>query len=162
VDWRFRYSTIDPQARRVSQWSFIDLYRKGRIYRAQAPNPWCVECQTAIAQAEMDDTERTTVFYTLAFGIASESVVRGPSPVATDNGLLTTDHKQQTILPIATTRPELLPACVAIFVHPEDARFAQLIGGEAITPLFGRRVPILADAAVDPQKGSGAVMCCTF
>jgi valyl-tRNA synthetase len=65
-------------------------------------------------------------------------------------------------LPIATTRPELLPACVAVFVHPEDRRFTQLIGQQASVPLFGRRVPILADAAVDPQKGSGAVMCCTF
>ena len=72
VDWRFRYSTIDPDARRISQWSFIDLYRKGRVYRAQAPNPWCVECQTAIAQAEMDDAERETVFYTLVFHIAED------------------------------------------------------------------------------------------
>src|SRR4029453_18055225 len=95
VDWRFRYSTIDPAARRISQWSFIDLYRKGRVYRAQAPNPWCVECQTAIAQAEMDDAERETVFYTLAFGIAGESVVSSPSSVATDNGQRTTDNGQQ-------------------------------------------------------------------
>src|SRR5436853_837616 len=69
VDWRLRYSTIDPSARRTSQWSFIDLYRKGLVYRAQAPNPWCITCQTAIAQAEMEDVERTTTFYTLTFGI---------------------------------------------------------------------------------------------
>lgn len=141
VDWRLRYSTIDPSARRISQWSFIDLYRKGRIYRAQAPNPWCVECQTAIAQAEIDDAERTTTFYTLAFGL---------------------DGEDSPALAIATTRPELLPACVGVFVHPEDARFAHLVGQEATLPLFNRRVPILADPAVDPQKGSGAVMCCTF
>jgi valyl-tRNA synthetase len=159
VDWRFRYSTIDQQARRISQWSFIDLYRKGRIYRAQAPNPWCVECQTAIAQAEMDDAERETVFYTLAFQVASHR-----SQVAEEATIdAACDLRPATCdLPIATTRPELLPACVAVFVHPEDTRFAHLIGREAITPLFGRRVPILADAAVDPQKGSGAVMCCTF
>ncbi len=162
VDWRLRYSTIDPTARRTSQWSFIDLYRKGLIYRAQAPNPWCVECQTAIAQAEMDDAERTTTFYTLAFGIESESVVSGPLSVADAGEQLTTDNGQRTILPIATTRPELLPACVAIFVHPDDRRFAHLLGQTATTPLFGRPVPILADAAVDPEKGSGAVMCCTF
>ena len=72
VDWRLRYSTIDPAARRISQWSFLDLYRKGLIYRAQSPNPWCVECQTAIAQAEMEDAERGTMFYTLAFGLADE------------------------------------------------------------------------------------------
>lgn len=145
VDWRQRYSTIDPLARRTSQWSFIDLYRKGRIYRAQAPNPWCVECETAVAQAELDDAERETSFYTLAFGLAD-----GPS------------GPQASALPIATTRPELLPACVAIFIHPDDERFRELIGREAIVPLFGRRIPILADAAVDPAKGTGAVMCCTF
>lgn len=142
VDWRMRYSTIDPLARRTAQWSFLDLYRKGLVYRAQSPNPWCVECQTAIAQAEMDDVERTTTFTTLAFGIA--------------------DSDEAAPLLIATTRPELLPACVAVFVHPADARFAHLIGRAAIVPLFERRVPILADPAVDPQKGSGAVMCCTF
>lgn len=141
VDWRMRYSTIDPTARRTSQWSFIELYRKGLIYRAQEPNPWCAECQTAVAQAEMDDIKRTTTFYTLAFQLA-------------DNA--------NYMLPIATTRPELLPACVAIFVHPDDSRFADIIGQEAITPLFERRIPILADTAVDPEKGSGAVMCCTF
>jgi valyl-tRNA synthetase len=159
VDWRFRYSTIDPQARRVSQWSFIDLYRKGRIYRAQAPNPWCVECQTAIAQAEMDDAERETTFYTLAFSLTDD---RRQTIDDSASGRSSIVHRPSSILEIATTRPELLPACVAVFVHPEDTRFAHLIGQQAITPLFGRRVPILADAAVDPLKGSGAVMCCTF
>jgi valyl-tRNA synthetase len=162
VDWRFRYSTIDPDARRISQWSFIDLYRKGRVYRAQAPNPWCVECQTAIAQAEMDDAERETVFYTLAFEIAdqgSRTNDQRPDEIETKPSFVV---RRSSFVEIATTRPELLPACVAVFVHPEDKRFAHLIGQEAITPLFGRRVPILADAAVDPQKGSGAVMCCTF
>src|SRR3954469_17981573 len=148
VDWRLRYSTIDPAARRISQWSFLDLHRKGLIYRAQSPNPWCIECQTAIAQAEMEDAERTTTFWTLDFGFAidQQSAIYNP----------------KSKIEIATTRPELLPACVAVFVHPEDARFTQLIGQTAIVPLFGRAVPILADAAVDPSKGSGAVMCCTF
>ncbi len=146
VDWRLRYSTIDPNARRTSQWSFLDLYRKGLIYRAQAPNPWCVECQTAIAQAEMDDVERDSTFYTLQFAVHNER-----------NGLA-----PESIVPIATTRPELLPACVAVFVHPHDDRYAALIGHEAVTLLLGRRVPIMADAAVDPEKGTGAVMCCTF
>jgi valyl-tRNA synthetase len=149
VDWRLRYSTIDPTARRTSQWSFIDLYRKRLVYRAQAPNPWCVECQTAIAQAEMEDAERTTVFYTIPFQIA-------------DSSSQMNEADPQSAIPIATTRPELLPACVAVFVHPEDARFMHLIGQEAVVPLFERAVPILADAAVDPQKGTGAVMCCTF
>ena len=144
VDWRLRYSTIDPHARRISQWSFLDLYHKGRIERAQAPNPWCVECQTAIAQAEIDDALRTSTFYTIEFQLAGQAA------------------DQQETIAIATTRPELLPACVAIFVHPDDVRYRQLIGCEAIVPLAGGRVPILADSAADPQKGSGAVMCCTF
>jgi valyl-tRNA synthetase len=135
VDWRLRYSTISPEAQRISQWSFLDLHRKGLIYRATTPNPWCIECRTAIAQAEIDDAERATTFYTITFR---------PS------------------LPIATTRPELLPACVAIFVHPEDTRYNGLIGSTARVPLSERTVPILADEAVDPQKGTGAVMCCTF
>src|SRR5262249_55854831 len=80
-----------------------------------------------------------TTFYTLAFALEDGAT-----------------------LPIATTRPELLPACVAIFVHPDDARYQGLIGQFAATPLFGERVPILADSKADPAKGSGAVMCCTF
>lgn len=159
VDWRLRYSTIDPAARRISQWSFIDLYRKGLIYRAQSPNPWCVECQTAIAQAETEDAERGTTFYTLAFGISDQSAERGAQSAEDPAQTL---YALRSTLPIATTRPELLPACVAVFVHPEDARFADLVGQTAIVPLIGRAVPILADAAVDPAKGTGAVMCCTF
>lgn len=142
VDWRLRYSTIDAHARRISQWSFLDLYRKERIERAQAPNPWCIECQTAIAQAEIDDALRQTTFYTIQFELCHSSTAKHIS--------------------IATTRPELLPACVAIFVHPDDARYSDLIGCEALVPLSDRRVPILADTGADPHKGSGAVMCCTF
>src|SRR5262249_35019062 len=145
------YSTIDPVARRTSQWSFLDLYRKGLIYRSQAPNPWCVECQTAIAQAEMDDAERTTTFYTLTFGIADER--RKTKDDGLSDDLSSFVLRPSSSLSIATTRPELLPACVAVFVHPDDRRFADLIGCEAIIPLFERRVPILADPAVDPQKG---------
>ncbi|HEX3270336.1 MAG TPA: class I tRNA ligase family protein, partial [Ktedonobacterales bacterium] len=139
IDWRYTYRTIDERSRRTAQWSFIDLYRKGLAYRQEAPAIWCPECQTAIAQAELNDLERETTFYTLVFTLEDGAT-----------------------LPIATTRPELLPACVAIFVHPDDARYQRLIGRFATTPLFGERVPILADARADPAKGSGAVMCCTF
>ncbi len=138
VDWRQRYSTIDPAARRTAQWSFLDLHRRGLIYREQAPNPWCVECGTAVAQAEVEDVERGTIFYTIRFDVEGGGI------------------------PIATTRPELLPACVAVFVHPDDDRYAGLVGMQALVPLSGRAVPILADPAVDPAKGTGAVMCCTF
>lgn len=139
IDWRYSYRTIDDHARRISQRSFIELFRSGRAYRQQAPTIWCPECQTAIAQAELDDLQRESTFFTLAFRL--------------ENG---------DTLPIATTRPELLPACVAIFVHPQDGRFAHLIGRRATVPLFGRRVPILTDPDADPEKGTGAVMCCTF
>jgi len=139
VDWRYTYSTIDEWSRRTSQWSFIDLYRKGVVYRASAPTIWNPVMQTAIAQAELDDLERETRFVTISFHLADGS-----------------------ILPIATTRPELLPACVAIFVHPQDERFSHLIGQQATTPLFEQPVPILADEKADPTKGTGAVMCCTF
>ena len=171
VDWRLRYSTISPAAQRMSQWSFLDLHRKGRVYRATAPNPWCIECRTAIAQAEVDDIERETTFYTLAFRLADSDggrwTVNGSSsanntPQPDDNETAPTVHRPLSTVQIATTRPELLPACVAIFVHHDDGRYAALVGAEAIVPLFERRVPILADQAVDPAKGSGAVMCCTF
>jgi valyl-tRNA synthetase len=145
VDWRYRYSTISPQTQRTSQASFIQLYQDGRAYTQFAPTLWCPECQTAIAQAEIEDTLLPTLFSTLAFRALDGS-----------------------ILPIATTRPELLPACVAIFVHPDDARYAHLIGSTASieSDPFAQKeritVPILGDELADPAKGSGAVMCCTF
>lgn len=139
IDWRYAYRTIGELARKTSQWSFIDLYRKGLVYRQKAPTIWCPECRTAIAQAELDDLERETTFYTLAFKL--------------ENG---------DALPIATTRPELLAACVSVFVHPEDQRFTSLIGQKVTVPLFGQKVEILADEAADPEKGTGIVMCCTF
>jgi len=139
IDWRYTYRTIDAESRRISQLSFLDLYRKGLAYRKEAPAIWCPECQTAIAQAELNDLDRESTFYTLAFAL--------------DNG---------GVLEIATTRPELLPACVAVFVHPDDARYARLIGKQARVPYFDQWVPILTDPGADPEKGTGAVMCCTF
>jgi valyl-tRNA synthetase len=145
VDWRYRYSTISSQAQRVAQWSFLQLYQDGRAYAQPAPTLWCPECQTAVAQAEVEDAMQETQFSTLAFRLPGGA-----------------------ILPIATTRPELLPACVAVFVHPGDTRYQQLIGKTACLPAaaFSLKeqieIPILADELVDPAKGSGAVMCCTF
>ncbi len=105
VDWRYTYRSIGELARRTSQRSFIDLYRAGLAYQQEAPAIWCPECRTAIAQAELEDLERETEFATLAFTAPDGAVV-----------------------PIATTRAELLPACVAVFAHPEDARYEGLIG----------------------------------
>ncbi|MEC9489164.1 MAG: valine--tRNA ligase, partial [Halanaerobium sp.] len=133
------YSTIGKESQRISQLSFLDLYEKGKVYRQQDPVIWCPECQTSIAQAEVEAEEEGTIFNYINFP-------------AGEDGELT----------IATTRPELLGACVAIFVHPEDGRYHEFIGKEATVPLFNHQVPIMADEAVDPEKGSGAVMCCTF
>ena len=139
VDWRHSYRTIDDLSRRTSQQSFLDLYHKGLAYRREAPTIWCPECQTALAQAELNDLERESEFITLAFRL--------------ENG---------NILPIATTRSELLPACVAVFVHPNDKRFQELVGKRLTVPLLEFEVPILADVKADPEKGTGVVMCCTF
>lgn len=139
VDWRHSYRTIDDLSRRTSQMSFLDLYRKDLAYRREAPTIWCPECRTAVAQAELNDLERESEFVTLDFRLENGETLR-----------------------IATTRPELLPACVAVFVHPNDKRFQKFVGQKATVPLFGFEVPILADMKADPEKGTGAVMCCTF
>jgi len=139
-DWDLLYTTIDPWVQRISQKSFLDLNEKGFIYRREAPTLWCPECQTAVAQAETEDKEFASVFYNLEFELA--------------------DGKGR--IPIATTRPELLPACVAVFVNPSDERFRDLIGRNAVVPLFNHEVAIIGDCKVDIDKGSGIVMCCTF
>lgn len=146
IDWRYTYRSIDPAARRASQQSFLDLYRKGLIYRKEAPAIWCPECRTALAQADLNDLERDSEYAILRFSLVPEA----------DQGL-----PEEELL-IATTRPELLPACVAIFVHPDDGRWSGLIGRSAYVPLFDQAAPILADPDADPTKGTGAVMCCTF
>src|SRR5438128_1501344 len=129
IDWRYTYSTINHLSRRTSQFSFIDLYRKGLAYRKEAPTIWCPECRTAIAQAELSDLERESEFITIAFRL--------------ENG---------DTLPIATTRPELLPACVAVFVAPNDPRFQRFVGQKVTVPLFGQQVPLLEDPRADPEK----------
>ncbi len=139
IDWRHTYRTIDERSRRLAQASFLDLYRQDLVYRREAPSLWCPECRTAIAQAELEDLQRETEFVTIPFTLPDGS-----------------------LLPIATTRPELLAACVAVFVHPEDTRYQAFIGSQALTPFYRQAVPILADPTADPHKGTGAVMCCTF
>ncbi len=139
-DWSLMYTTIDPWVQGLSQRSFLDLVQKERVYRKEAPTLWCPECQTAVAQAETEDKEFPSHFHDLEFRLAGGSGV----------------------VPIATTRPELIPACVAVFVNPEDDRWKHLAGQKVKVPLYDREVTILADDKVDIEKGSGAVMCCTF
>ncbi len=139
VDWALEYNTISEEVRRISQASFIDLYERGHVERKLQPMFWDVIDQTAIAQAEIEDKELEGLFVDIRFE------VEGGGEFI-----------------IGTTRPEMLPACVAIFYHPDDARYAHLKGKFAITPLFGVRVPILTDDTVEIDKGTGIMMCCTF
>ncbi len=139
-DWSLLYTTIDPAVQRLSQWSFIELFRKNRAYRKEDATVWCVRCKTAIAQAEMEDREKEGVFNYIEFDVP--------------------EIKKK--ITIATTRPELMPACVAIFVNPADERYRGFVGKKAVLPIFNRQVPILADEAADPAKGTGAVYVCTF
>ncbi len=137
-DFKLAYSTINANSRRISQWSFLDLQKKGRVYRKNAPSLWCPLCETAISQVECQDVEKNSTFNDIVFKL---------------------DGKD---LEIATTRPELIPACVAVFAHPNDDRYKKLFGKKAITPVFNKEVPIMPDERVDPAKGTGIVMCCTF
>ncbi|MBC8444361.1 valine--tRNA ligase [Candidatus Woesearchaeota archaeon] len=138
-DWDLMYTTIDSEAQKVSQFSFVDLHEKGHVYRAEEPTLWCPHHQTALAQAELEGVDRNTTLNYIYFELV-------------DGGKIE----------IATTRPELLPACVGIFVHPEDKRYKKLVGKKAVVPLFGQKVKIMKDEHVDMEFGSGIVMICTF
>ena len=140
VDWSRNYTTIGQRSQRVSQLSFVRLYRTGHLYHAESPTLWDVDFQTAVSQAELEDHETDGEFFSFAFDLADGSGK----------------------LEIQSTRPELLPACVALVAHPEDKRYAGYFGKSAITPLFGIEVPILAHPLADPEKGSGMAMVCTF
>ena len=137
-DFEKIYSTIDDNSRKISQKSFIELYKKGDIYKKEFPTIWCPECQTSIAQAELDDKEEKSLFSTLKFSCDGKDLL------------------------IATTRPELLEACVAVFVHPEDKRYKNIIGKKAKVPLFNFEVPIIADESANPEKGTGVLMICSY
>jgi len=137
-DFDVSYTTIDPHCQKVSQKSFIELFEMGRAYRKEAPAIWCPKCHTAIAQVELEDKDIDSFFNDIVFKVQGEDLI------------------------IATTRPELLPACVAIFFHPDDKRYKALEGKMAKVPLFNFEVPILPDKNADPEKGTGIVMCCTF
>ena len=139
ADWSLCYSTIDERSIAVSQRGFLDLVAKGHAYLKADPTMWDTETQTAVAQAELEDKAQQTFMNTLRFDLVAGGSVQ-----------------------IATTRPELLCACVAMFVHPDHPRAKELVGQMARVPLFGHEVEIRADDKVDPEKGTGVVMCCTF
>ena len=134
VDWTQTYATIDDHSRRVSQLMFLRNLERGEAYQAEAPTLWDVDYHTAVAQAELDDREVSSAYHRLRF----------------DD------------IDIETTRPELLPACVALVAHPDDERYRSRIGTTVHTPLFGVEVPIYAHELADPDKGTGIAMVCTF
>jgi valyl-tRNA synthetase len=150
VDWSTTYTTIGTLAQRISQRSFLGLLDRGGAYQLEAPTLWDVDFQTAVAQAELEDRERPGAMHRVRFHLSSDGDTAGGGG-AEGGGAL-----------IETTRPELIPACVALLAHPDDERQRGLVGGEVQTPLFGTRVPVLTHPLVDPNKGTGLVMVCTF
>src|SRR6266536_1736679 len=140
VDWSLQYNTIAERARLVSQRSFLRLLELGEAYQAEAPTLWDVTFRTAVTQAELEDREVPGAAHLIRFAIEGR-----PDGVV-----------------VETTRPELLPACVALVAHPDDRRYQELIGRAARTPLFGFEVPVLAHHLARPDKGTGIAMICTF
>ena len=139
VDWSLTYATIDRRAQRVSQVAFLRLLQRGLAYQLEAPTLWDIDFRTAVAQAELEDREQPGAYHRIRFA-----------------------RPDQTFVEIDTTRPELIPACVALVAHPDDARYQPLFGTEVVTPLFKVPVPVKAHALADPEKGSGIAMICTF
>src|SRR5439155_21191106 len=133
VDWSMTYATISRRAQRVSQLAFLRLLRRGLAYQVEAPTLWDVDFKTAVAQAELEDREMPGAYHRVKFGAVD----------------------------IETTRPELIPACVALVAHPDDERYKPRFGGEVVTPLFGARVPVRARPVGDAAKGSGTARICT-
>ena len=138
VDWGMTYATIDKRSQRISQVAFLRLLKREFAYQLEAPTLWDIDFRTAVAQAELEDREQPGAYHKLRFA------------------------GTQGFVEIDTTRPELIPACVALVAHPDDPRYQPLFGTEVITPLFGVRVPVKAHTLADPEKGTGAAMICTF
>jgi len=140
VDWAQTYTTIGPESQRASQRAFLRNLARGEAYAQEAPTLWDVDFRTAVAQAELEDREQPGAYHRIAF-----TCTDGSGPVF-----------------IETTRPELLPACVALVAHPDDERYQPLFGTTVTTPLFGVEVEVRAHELADPAKGSGIAMICTF
>ena len=139
VDWSHTYSTINPLATKVSQRSLIDLYKKGHLHRKEMPIVWCTFCQTALAQADLEDMEEEAFMHVITF--------------------FDENNKK---LEIATTRPELLPGCVAVYAHPDDERFSHLKRKKIRVPMFELSVPFMTSEKVMMEKGTGLMMVCTW
>jgi valyl-tRNA synthetase len=175
MDWDIGYRTIDANVQAISQLAFLRNLARGEAYQAEAPALWDVTFGTAVAQAEIEDREVPGTFIRLAFRLSTNMPGTGRAPAGGSlagprpaKGHHEPAGQPQPFPPlpdevtVATTRPELLPACVALVAHPDDERYQALFGSAAITPLFGTEVPILAHRLADPAKGTGLVMVCTF
>ena len=139
VDWSQTYQTISPYAQSLAQVSFLDLYKKNLVENRLSPVLWDTQFQTAVAQADVENREKQGFYHNIVFKTESEEE-----------------------FVISTTRPELLPACVAITAHPEDERYKKLFGQKALSPLFYKKIPVLPSPHTDPKKGTGILMICTF
>ncbi len=148
IDWTEEYATIDDRCRAIAQRSFLDLDERGHVYTAELPTMWDVDFQTAVAQAEVEDRPTPGAYHDIEFGVY-ESLMEGEEGVPES-------------FVISTTRPEMIPACVAVTAHPDDERFKPLFGKHAITPGFFAKVPIFPSEKADPEKGTGILMLCTF
>ncbi|MEO8828944.1 valine--tRNA ligase [Lapillicoccus sp.] len=138
-DWAISYRTIDERSRSVSQAFFLRNLARAEAYQAEAPGLWDVTFQTAVAQAELEARDYPGAYHRIAFRAADGTPVF-----------------------IESTRPELLPACVALIAHPDDERYASLFGTTVTSPLFGVEVPVVAHPLAEMDKGAGIAMCCTF
>ena len=158
-DWSREFVTMTPEYMKRTQYSFLKMYDEGLIYQGIHPVNWCPRCETAIAFAEVEYSDNTTFLNYVNFPPAVEdsyddivsSQASGKQADPADEGIL-----------IATTRPELMSACVAVVIHPEDERYTHLLGKYVEVPLSHQKVKIIADEEVDPEFGTGAVMICTF
>ena len=147
IDWDEEYATIDDRCRSIAQRSFLDLDERGHVYTAELPTMWDVDFQTAVAQAEVEDRPTPGAYHDIEFAVYE--------------GLQGEPGVPESFV-ISTTRPEMIPACVAVTAHPDDERFKPLFGKHAVTPGFFAKVPIFPSEKADPEKGTGILMLCTF
>lgn len=139
IDWSTEYRTMNPDYWRRTQLSFILSFKKGFMYRGTHPVNWCPRCETAIADAEVEHDTRNASLYYIKFKLDNDG-----------------------FLEIATTRPELIPACVMVAVNPSDERYAKYVGKKVHVPTTDRTVEVFADEVADPKFGTGVVMICTY
>ena len=158
-DWTREFVTMNPEYMKRTQFSFLKMYEDGLIYQGKHPVNWCPRCQTAIAFAEVEYSDNTTFLNYVNFPPAVEDSYNDIA--SSQESGKQADPKEEGIL-IATTRPELMSACVAVVIHPEDERYTHLLGKYVEVPLSHQKVKIIADEEVDPEFGTGAVMICTF